>query len=591
MPIQTNVRRRGAAYHFRCRVPADLVNRFGRLELARTLGTSDPTEARHYGAVAAELVYALFTAVRDDESMTRDDIAALVRQFYEAELREYRTVEELARFSPRAARQKAHLDAQRPHLTRALAGDIAEGKTLLVQAIADDLIECNSLNIAKNTSQYAHLCAGLARAYLAALTEIDRASSGINLSPELLLPQSAPAQTVAAAPPAPAGTLSPDRLVSTSSERAPESRMALSELLENLLRRRALEGRSASDYQVAVRMFEEFAGPRPIGEVTKRDFLEFRKLLEETPTNAKQRFQGKTLPEAAALNRRRTQPFPTLESKTINKWLSPLRVLFAMAAEELWIDDNPAADIRARTTKADRRRDKRHPFSAEQLAHIFQAPLFVGCESDTQTKKPGTHKVKDHRFWVPLVALFTGARPTELAQLLVTDLIQRDGIWMLNITTSADEGDDKSSVAPKKHLKSENAVRLIPVHPQLEHIGFLRYVQAQKNKGYQRIFHSWKPSSSGEYISTFPRFFNRTFLPSLGVKSKKTSFYSFRHTFKDAQRRAGMHPGIADALFGHADQTTAGIYGSGGTAFTPRQLADAMGRISYEEIDLGQMAR
>ena len=50
MSLATNVFRRGGRYAFRARVPNDLVARFGRSEIIRSLKTTDPGMARRYAS-------------------------------------------------------------------------------------------------------------------------------------------------------------------------------------------------------------------------------------------------------------------------------------------------------------------------------------------------------------------------------------------------------------------------------------------------------------------------------------------------------------------------------------------------------------
>ncbi len=52
----------------------------------------------------------------------------------------------------------------------------------------------------------------------------------------------------------------------------------------------------------------------------------------------------------------------------------------------------------------------------------------------------------DFRYWIPLLALFTGARLSELAQLHKADIRKEQGIWCLNIT----ENGGGNSENPKK---------------------------------------------------------------------------------------------------------------------------------------------
>ena len=76
-----------------------------------------------------------------------------------------------------------------------------------------------------------------------------------------------------------------------------------------------------------------------------------------------------------------------------------------------------------------------------------------------------------HHFWPPFIALFSGGRRREIAQLLVHDFNVIDGIPAMSIDDLGDED---------KGVKSEAARRTIPVHPELIRMGLLDYVADTK---------------------------------------------------------------------------------------------------------------
>jgi hypothetical protein len=43
--------------------------------------------------------------------------------------------------------------------------------------------------------------------------------------------------------------------------------------------------------------------------------------------------------------------------------------------------------------------------------------------------EPGSLIIRDERFWLPLIAVFSGMRQEEICQLHVEDVRQADGIW------------------------------------------------------------------------------------------------------------------------------------------------------------------
>jgi hypothetical protein len=57
-----------------------------------------------------------------------------------------------------------------------------------------------------------------------------------------------------------------------------------------------------------------------------------------------------------------------------------------------------------------------------------------GCASETRIYDAGPYRIRDHRFWLPLLALFSGARLGELCQLSVDDVREIEGVWCLEIT-------------------------------------------------------------------------------------------------------------------------------------------------------------
>jgi integrase len=73
-----------------------------------------------------------------------------------------------------------------------------------------------------------------------------------------------------------------------------------------------------------------------------------------------------------------------------------------------------------------------------------------------------------HHWWPPLIALFTGARRQEIAQLVVDDFTVVNGIHAMSIT---DLGDDE-----RRSVKSQASRRSIPVHPELIRMGLIDYI-------------------------------------------------------------------------------------------------------------------
>ena len=77
-------------------------------------------------------------------------------------------------------------------------------------------------------------------------------------------------------------------------------------------------------------------------------------------------------------------------------------------------------------------------------------------------------------------------------------------------------------------------------------------------------------------------------LARIGAKTNKTSFHSFRHTWRDALREADVSEERVRALGGWAERETHGHYGGGLRIST---LAKEIGRIKYPGLDLSHLYR
>ena len=119
-------------------------------------------------------------------------------------------------------------------------------------------------------------------------------------------------------------------------------------------------------------------------------------MLRWLPTNPIQRFPKLTTIQAAKMAKAKKLT-STLNAASVNGYMTKLRTLFNFAVNEGWIDRNPARGLRV--VDPVRRRDKRLPFSNEQLRSIFNAPLYTGCTDDWHGfAQPGPEHPRRGRF-------------------------------------------------------------------------------------------------------------------------------------------------------------------------------------------------
>jgi integrase len=98
------------------------------------------------------------------------------------------------------------------------------------------------------------------------------------------------------------------------------------------------------------------------------------------------------------------------------------------------------------------------------------------------------------------------------------------------------------------------------VHPELQRLGFLTY--AEKQKGKPRLFPNLKANKYGRLTDKWGQWFT-LYRRSVGVTDKRSVFHSFRHTFTDYARHAGIEEGVTRQLVGHSGEDVHDDYGSG----------------------------
>jgi len=333
-----------------------------------------------------------------------------------------------------------------------------------------------------------------------------------------------------------------------------------------------------------LQLFAEFTGPtRPADSITKADAREWRDALYEMPISASQikEFRGKSMREIIELNRRVGRR--TLSKESINKHLSMAGAFFQWMVAEGRTSQNVIDGLRIETSRKD---SKRATFTVAQLQKLFDAPWFTGCAADENIisrMTPGPVKIRDWRYWVPLLAAFTGARQGELLQLETSDIRRDDGIDYILIT---DEGD-----ATGKAVKSTHAKRSVPVHSQLIELGFLDYVAKQKQAGDVCVFPKLTRNSRGYF--NYAQKELAKLIDHVGFRPDKNGnkvvFHSFRHAVADEFRRSYIDAQF-QPLLGHKQSGVTRGYGVAEDLGLARRK-EIIEAIRYPGLDLSKLVR
>lgn len=561
MGLETRIRRRAgsASYYLICHVPAELRplvpgGKSGQKWFS--LGTADPAEAKRIGRVrSVEFDHQLDAARRqlrgEESAISHADAARLAALLSHRILSE--DEEDRRRGLPYAVVEEdaTNLEALDAHLRKALATGNADGGEFGLSAFLAE----QGVHVSPGSEAYRLISYEL----LKALRKTTHALQARN------------AGDVVETPPRPSAA---------TASRSCTVEELITGYLDDPTKKRTPG--TLKTYQTVFRAMRELlGGETPVDSIHRMDCERVRSVIMRLPKNASQRFPSLTLEEAA--NEADARGLERIGVAAVNNYLSNLSALFNWGVENWRVTRNPAKGLMLPDDRDER--DARQPFMVEQLQAIFNAPLYRGCQDDEEGyAKPGPNVPRRGRFWVPLLSLWTGMRLGECCQLHVEDVTEYEGVPVILINDNAEPGGDE---ADKKRVKTKAGRRFVPVHPELERIGFLMFVAEKRKAGERRLFPEIKPDSTGYLSGTFSKFFNdkRRFLGKLGMAGTGVSFHSFRHNYRDALREAEISLERVRALGGwkRDSEGEEARYGSGLKAAT---LYQEIAKVRYPGLDL-----
>ena len=169
------------------------------------------------------------------------------------------------------------------------------------------------------------------------------------------------------------------------------------------------------------------------------------------PSNASKKvdYRDLTVVDRIAKSKASGDTGTVVTSTLNNKYIEPLRGIFDWAITVGRIETNPFAGIRAKAARKDRRKPRRRSFTVPELREFFRSPVFTGSAASRYQRlyKPGKHRVDDWRYWLPLIALFSGARLNEICGLYLSDFDVLDGVDHFHIQETQEDQSNKSLAA------------------------------------------------------------------------------------------------------------------------------------------------
>jgi integrase len=420
--------------------------------------------------------------------------------------------------------------------------DLAENQYRNARQKVNDLLKDNQLELDEQSYSFKKLCREMLKAFVALNDIMERREVG-DYSLE---------ETVVATLP--------------SVESVEESSEPISKVIEMYAGEQVLANRwtdkSKEEVLFSLAMLTEIIGDVPVKTIDHKVMRDFKQTLLKLPSNRNKisKYKDKTIKEILEMDIEKS-----LSISTVNKVLDRVSSLFNWAVKNGYMDRNPASSMQLPQDKRDD--EYRDAFTPDDLRKIFHSNAYL---EDNHSR--------EHYFWLPVLGLFTGARIEELCQLHLDDIVEKDGVWVLDIN-DRDE----------KKLKNKQSRRLIPLHPFLtDDLRIIQYAESLKAKGRDRFFHELVRQRDGYSASPSKWFgYHRK---ALGITESTKTFHSFRHTFTNClKQNLGVDFQMIKQLVGHGgDDITLDRYAK---KYSAKVLLDnAIEKLGFD-VDLEHLKR
>ena len=284
-------------------------------------------------------------------------------------------------------------------------------------------------------------------------------------------------------------------------------------------------------------LIEEF-GDISLGKLDRGMCVKFKDDIRKLPRNRSkiQQYRNLDFHEQVSLN---VDEKDRISTTTVNNILGYVSSFMKWSVINGFVEVNFFEGMKLK--KQIRQRDERDRFTEKEIKKIFQKHNYI------EFTEVENHKYSN--YWTPLISVFSGMRLNEICSLYLDNIIQekvngRKKIWCFNILEEPDR--------PDKHLKTLSSKRVVPIHDTLIDLGFIEFVELLKKRhtNRQRLFQELK-YGEGSYIRNVSYFFNKKYLPLLGLKTDKKNFHSIRHTVVDHLKQRLVDISFINELVGH----------------------------------------
>ena len=302
-----------------------------------------------------------------------------------------------------------------------LSSRLWRGNVDFIRYELNELLQVFRINLDPNCPDYRKLALAVMRAFVRALEDIQARHRGEPIeSPKLLEP---------------------------AADGAPSSGCRLRAAYQGWLKVAPRRKSTSMEFARGIERFIELHGDLEVSQINRGHVREFRDAALLVPAKRSGKLLKATLPQLVEYSRAHPA-LPRIKAATINKWLNCLAAVLNWARKDGIIRDDlpwsdPVSGMRLPETQS-----TRQPWEPEELSALFASPIYLKEERPIGGKGEAA-------FWLPLLAIFGGARLNELAPICVQDVKTDAASGVRFITVIEDEEEGRS-------VKTENSVRAIP---------------------------------------------------------------------------------------------------------------------------------
>ncbi len=300
-----------------------------------------------------------------------------------------------------------------------------------------------------------------------------------------------------------------------------------------------LPQKTLDSYQKSCLNLVEIIGDKPLHQLTHVDRNRYDDVIIRMPKNREKMpaTRGKSLAEVLAMTEiesvsLKTAKFEALRANQFLQWV------FRHEHQRL-----PFKLLEA--VKVKKNRGTRRPFSPDELRVLFDSNSYPYTSS--RDRSPYKH-------WVPLIALHTGARINEIAQLPLSDIVEIDDVHCFKFTEDLSEESNQTGAYLGKSIKTASGTRIVPIHSRLVELGLLEYVAAGRTAKHHLLCEDLAHAASnyGQLASKWFAYY----CDSVGLTDKRLVFHSFRHTVTTEFEKKKIPQKLYQAIIGHSSMQT-----------------------------------